>query len=110
MVSVLNELPEVAEPRLLVTSDPHLRVFITYTYHHQIKEVSPEISSEKLEITKLLSGSEKTIVLGGLVPGVTEKSSEAEEEKNLDDADSGMLRIAHLWNTRCGLGLWVLTV
>jgi hypothetical protein len=106
MVAVVRDLPEVTDARLTVRR----RVLITYTYHHQIKGISPRVSPESLDISDILSGKQQGFVLGGLVPGITPQSSEADVKKALDDADSGMLRITNRWNARCGLRLSTMTV
>ena len=77
---------------------PTQRVTITYKYRHRDKRLHPAISSNTLDITDLLSGFQKEIIIGGLMT----------VGGDLDDTDSGMVRIADQWRSRCGLKLDVL--
>ena len=108
MYSVVRELPQVTDAKLVDFRRGRLHVRITYTYHHKVA-VSPTVSSDWVDITDMISGKQTGWVLGGLVPAPPGASEET-IRKSLDDADSGMLSMGELWRTRCGLELSVLTV
>ena len=104
MLAVLGNVRSVSKPSLHVSGDVSpagFHTFLTYTYHHRDRRISPSVSSETIEITDLISQDQdpRTLILGGVTP----------IGGDLDDMDSGMLRISLLWRVRCGLKLLVIT-
>ena len=99
MVSVLGDLAEVTKPRLVLIGRPEQRVLLTYDYR---SHADGRVHHQKLNITGIVTHPEQFhfVTLGGLPP----------PGGDLDDADSGMLRITKLWKSRCGLRLEVQTV
>lgn len=55
MVSVLGELPEVTQPRLVVTNGPEQQVLLTYDYR---SHVDGHISYQKVDITEIITHPE----------------------------------------------------
>jgi hypothetical protein len=94
MVSAMAAVPEVSEPRLSAPPGSRGRLLLTYRYRHRDGKVLPET----VDISDLVRGG-SDLVLGGLFGPA-----------GLDDADSGMLRITGLWQSKCGMTLRVVTV
>lgn len=96
MLSVLADVPEAANSRLSVSDGPTPRVTFTYDYRRR----TGAIMHNAVDITALLSNKRNmTIVLGGA----------STIRNDLDDVDLGMLRIASLWRSKCGLDLIAVT-
>ena len=109
MVAVLSDVPEVSEPRLIWTRSGR-RAIIAYKYRHKDEHIEPKLSSNRMDITRILAGKERTLVLGGLMPVHVGDDSDAAIQAYLDDSNSGMPRIVEMWRARCGLKLDTLWV
>ena len=95
MASVLKILPNVTNPRLVVSHNPGVHVVLDYEYRHQ----NGTMDHEDADITRMILRGHKhqRVNLGGLMtPG-----------GSADDADLGMITNTGLWRTQCGLDLEV---
>jgi hypothetical protein len=103
MFAVVKAEPGVKNPQLNISSErggPPLNmpsVHISFTYRHR----DGSTTDQNLDVASLLADDHERhwIMLGGIVS----------IGGDLNDADSGMLRITDRWRTQCGLDLVVTT-
>ena len=77
-----------------------LQTYLDYTYHHRSRAVSPTASPQAIDITQILATRKGGFGLGGLT---------SPSAPDLDDNDSGMLRITDAWRKQCGLNVFAIT-
>jgi len=82
------------------TSGRSLQTYLDYTYHHQSRAVSPPASRQAIDITQIVATRKGGFNLGGLT---------SPSAPDLDDNDSGMLRITDAWRKQCGLNVFAIT-
>lgn len=99
MSSVISAIPEVTDTRLIVSGAPSRTVFVAYKYHHKDGRFDPVVSSNQIDITAFIERPLEAhrLTLSGLAP----------TPRDLNDADSGMIRITRLWERQCGLKIIV---
>src|SRR5215472_2823155 len=107
MLNVVRSVSGVtdAELRFVETaggasSGGSIRTYLAYTYHHRSRAVSPQASPQNIDITQIIATKKGGFSLGGLTSA---------SAPDLDDNDSGMLRITDAWRKQCGLNLFVIT-
>ena len=77
-----------------------LQTYLDYTYHHRSRAVSPPASPQVIDITQIIATRKGGFDLGGLT---------SPSAPDLDDNDSGMLRITDAWRKQCGLNVFAIT-
>ena len=82
------------------TSGRSLQTYLDYTYHHRSRAVSPPASPQVIDITQIIATRKGGFDLGGLT---------SPSAPDLDDNDSGMLRITDAWRKQCGLNVFAIT-
>jgi hypothetical protein len=107
MLSVVRSVRGVTDAELRfadhaigATSRRSVQTYLDYTYHHRSRIVSPRASPQEIDITQIISTKKGGFSLGGLT---------STSAPDLDDNDSGMLRITDAWRKQCGLNLFVIT-
>jgi hypothetical protein len=110
MLSVLNTTPRFRDTSLEVVeaAKPNgpttFKVFLDYAY----AQSDGVIASNRLDIDPFIAPPNHKIPILGL-SGVTGAGFNGKPQ-DLDDRNFGMIALARLWRTRCGLDLTVITL
>ena len=105
MLRVVRSTRGVTDAKLRVVDNAvgatsSLQTYLDYTYHHRSRAVSPTASPQAIDITQILATRKGGFGLGGLT---------SPSAPDLDDNDSGMLRITDAWRKQCGLNVFAIT-